>query len=563
MIYRLLYSYRSIQRSFPLTLTEHNQRLLFRGNNKEAFFTSDKYTPPVSYSAKMSFFETLKQEQLKAIEGIGREKRIEKQHERGSLTARERLDLLFDRNTFIETDQLKTHRCREFGMDIDDNTIPGDGVICGRGEVNGRTVLAFSQDFTVLGGSLSETHAQKIVKLMETAQRISVPIIGINDSGGARIQEGIDSLAGYADVFARNVDASGVIPQVSVIMGPCAGGAVYSPAMMDFIFMVERTSYMFVTGPDVVKTVTNEDVKKEQLGGSPIHTFQSGVAHRCFPNDILAIRALRKFIDFLPSSNDPSSHIIKNNTDSSKRKCPALDQLVPLNVNQPYDMISIIREIVDHRDIFEIMPNYAVNIITTFARMEGRTVGIVANNPLVLAGCLDSNASTKAARFVRFCNAFNIPIVTLVDVPGFLPGKEQEHGGIIRHGAKLLFAYAEADVPKVTVIIRKAYGGAYDVMSSKHLRGDYNYAWPSAEIAVMGAKGAVNILYKEKPEKEKIKREYEYTARFANPMLAAKRGFIDDIISPNETRIRICSDLKVLKTKFMTKHNRKHSNIPL
>jgi len=376
--------------------------------------------------------------------------------------------------------------------------IPGDGVVTGHGLVNGRIAYAFSQDFTVLGGSLSETHAQKICKIMDMALRIGAPVIGLNDSGGARIQEGVDSLAGYADVFQRNVDASGVVPQISLVMGPCAGGAVYSPAMTDFLFMVEQSSYMFVTGPDVVRTVTKEEVSKEDLGGTSVHTVKSGVAHGAYANDVAALRAMRKLLDYLPSSNEKSTLPSKPTEDSPLRSCDALKYLVPDDPNTPYDMKHVISSIVDNHDFFEILPNYASNIVTAFARMEGQTVGIVANNPLTLAGCLDIGSSTKAARFVRFCNAFNIPIVTLVDVPGFLPGVGQEHGGIIRHGAKLLFAYAEATVPKVTVITRKAYGGAYDVMSSKHLRGDCNYAWSGAEVAVMGAKGAVEIIFRGK-----------------------------------------------------------------
>jgi len=441
------------------------------------------------------------------------------------------------------------------------NQVPGDGVITGHGKVNGRYLYAFSQDFTVFGGSLSETHAEKIVKIMEMAMRVGVPVIGINDSGGARIQEGVDSLAGYADVFQANVDASGVVPQISVIMGPCAGGAVYSPAMTDFIFMVESTSYMFVTGPDVVKTVTNEEVSKEDLGGSKVHVSKSGVAHGKFDNDVIAMNAMRRLLDFLPSSNDKETLPTRETTDPPDRLVPELRHIVPDDANYPYNMKDIIRQIVDHGDIFEIMPEMAKNIIIGFARMEGRTVGIVGNNPLTLAGCLDINASNKAARFVRFCDAFNIPLVTFVDVPGFLPGTEQEDGGIIRHGAKLLFAYAEASVPKVTVITRKAYGGAYDVMASKHLRVDCNYAWPGTEIAVMGAQGAVNVLHRGDGDMEE--RIAEYTEKFANPMIAAQRGFVDDIIDPQDTRRILCNDLRLLRTKSMPEIKKKHSNIPL
>lgn len=508
---------------------------------------------------KLKFKERLEQERQKSMLGGGL-KRIERQHAKGSLTARERLELLFDDGTFHELDQLKSHRCHEFGME--QQKYPGDGIVTGYGKVNGRFVYAFSQDFTVLGGSLSATHAQKMVKIMEMAKRVGAPVIGLNDSGGARIQEGVDSLGGYADVFQANVDASGVIPQISVIMGPCAGGAVYSPAMTDFIFMVESTSYMFVTGPEVVKTVTNEDVTKEDLGGSKVHVSKSGVAHGDFENDVAALRAMRRLLDFLPSSNDKATLPVKEVTDPGDRLVPQVARLVPDDPNTAYDMKDVIRQIVDNGDMFEIMPEMAQNIVTGFARFEGHTVGVIGNNPLTLAGCLDINASNKAARFVRFCDAFNIPLVTFVDVPGFLPGTEQEFGGIIRHGAKLLFAYAEASVPKVTIITRKAYGGAYDVMASKHLRADCNYAWPGAEIAVMGAKGAVNILYGGKGRNidEDIA---EYTDRFANPMVAAQRGFVDDIINPQDTRRIICNDLRILRTKKMPDIPKKHSNIPL
>jgi propionyl-CoA carboxylase beta chain len=411
---------------------------------------------------KANFRKRLATEREKSLLGGGQD-RIDKQHARGSLTARERIELLFDNNSFRELDALKSHRCTEFGMEK--RQFPGDGIITGHGLINNRVVYAFSQDFTVMGGSLSETHAEKMVKIMDMAMRVGAPLVGLNDSGGARIQEGVDSLGGYADVFQKNVDASGVIPQISLVMGPCAGGAVYSPAMTDFIFMVENTSYMFVTGPDVVKTVTNETVTKEELGGASAHTSKSGVAHGSFPNDVAALRAMRRLMDYLPSSNDKATLPTKEVTDPVDRLSPALERLVPDDPNTPYDMKDVIRHLVDHGDMFEIMPNSAQNIVTAFARMGGETVGVVANNPLTLAGCLDIGASVKAARFVRFCDAFNIPLVTLVDVPGFLPGTGQEHGGIIRHGAKLLFAYAEANVPKITVIVRKAYGGAYDVMS--------------------------------------------------------------------------------------------------
>ncbi|KAL3776621.1 hypothetical protein ACHAWO_012253 [Cyclotella atomus] len=485
--------------------------------------------------------------------------RIAKQHAKGSLTARERIDLLFDQGSFREVDGLVVHRCEEFGMGK--NRVPGDGVVVGHGLINGRRVYCFAQDFTAYGGSLGEAHAKKIGKIMDMALRVGAPVIGLNDSGGARIQEGTDSLAGYADIFQRNVDASGVIPQISVIMGPCAGGAVYSPAMTDFIFMVDTTSYMFVTGPEVVKTVTNETVTKEELGGASVHASgKSGVAHGSYPNDVAALRAMRTLLDYLPSSNDESTMPERPVIDDPHRLVPTLDQLVPDDPNQPYDMKDIIREIVDNETMFEIQPDYAQNIVTAFGRMEGRTVGIVGNNPMTLAGCLDINASEKAARFVRFCDAFNIPILTFVDVPGFLPGTGQEHGGIIRHGAKLLFAFAQATVPKITVISRKAYGGAYDVMASKHLKGDANYAWPGAEIAVMGAKGAVEIIFR---GQDVEKNTADYRDRFANPMVAAQRGFIDDVIEPHDTRRIICDDLRLLRSKKMHTIPRKHSNIPL
>uniref|UniRef100_A0A7S4MQM9 Propionyl-CoA carboxylase beta chain, mitochondrial n=1 Tax=Odontella aurita TaxID=265563 RepID=A0A7S4MQM9_9STRA len=529
---------------------------------------------------KASFRARLSRERERSLAGGG-PARVARQHARGSLTARERLDALFDPGTFRESDALKAHRCQEFGMggggggnedddDDDDgdnsNRIPGDGVVTGRGEVNGRTVYAFSQDFTVFGGSLSETHAQKITKVMDMALRAGCPVVGLNDSGGARIQEGVDSLAGYCDIFQANVDASGVVPQLSLVMGPCAGGAVYSPAMTDFIFMVDRTSYMFVTGPEVVKTVTNEDVTKEDLGGSAVHTARSGVAHGSFPNDLEALRGMRRLLDYLPSNNDDRDDGLPPPalpvTDPPDRPVPSLRNLVPDDPNTPYDMKHVMREVVDHGEFFEIQPDASRNIVTAFARMEGRTVGIVGNNPSTLAGCLDIGASTKAARFVRFCDAFRIPLVTFVDVPGFLPGTAQEHDGIIRHGAKLLFAYAEANVPKVTIICRKAYGGAYDVMSSKHLRGDANYAWPGAEVAVMGARGAAEIIFR---GRDVDVHAAEYARRYANPMIAARRGFVDDIIEPEETRRIVCDDLRVLRKKRMTgdRHPRKHSNIPL
>jgi len=492
----------------------------------------------------------------------GGERRIAAQHAKGKLTARERIEVLLDEGSFEEWDMFKEHRCTDFGMEKEH--IPGDGVVTGYGTINGRLVFVFSQDFTVFGGSLSEAHAEKICKIMDQAMKVGAPVIGLNDSGGARIQEGVASLGGYADVFQRNVLASGVIPQISMIMGPCAGGAVYSPAMTDFIFMVKDTSYMFVTGPDVVKTVTHEEVTAEELGGAVTHTTRSGVADAAFENDIEALLQLRRFFDFLPLNNREKPPV-RPTSDVAERMEPSLDTLVPDNPNQPYDIKELILKVVDEGDFFEIQPDYAKNIVVGFGRMEGRTVGFVANQPMVLAGCLDIKSSIKAARFVRFCDAFNIPIVTFVDVPGFLPGTAQEYGGIIKHGAKLLYAYAEATVPKITVITRKAYGGAYDVMASKHLRGDVNFAWPTAEIAVMGPKGAVEIIFRdEKNDPEKIAaREAEYREKFANPFVAARRGYIDDVIMPHATRKRICRSLAMLEDKKLENPWRKHGNIPL
>jgi propionyl-CoA carboxylase beta chain len=492
----------------------------------------------------------------------GGEKRIAAQHGKGKLTARERLEVLLDPNSFEEWDMYVEHRSSDFGMA--EQKIPGDGVVTGYGTINGRLVFVFSQDFTVFGGSLSEAHAEKICKIMDQAMQVGAPVIGLNDSGGARIQEGVASLAGYADVFQRNVLASGVVPQISLIMGPCAGGAVYSPAMTDFIFMVKDSSYMFVTGPDVVKTVTHESVTQEELGGAVTHTTRSGVADLAFENDVEALLQLRRFVDFLPASNRGKPPV-RPTTDSADRAEASLDTLIPANPNKPYDMKELILKIVDDGDFFELQPSYAGNIVIGFARMEGATVGIVANQPLVLAGCLDIASATKAARFVRFCDCFEIPILTLVDVPGFLPGTAQEFGGIIKHGAKLLFAFAEATVPKVTLITRKAYGGAYDVMSSKHLRGDVNFAWPSAEIAVMGSKGAVEIIFRGDigdPAKIEARTE-EYREKFANPFVAASRGFIDDVITPHGTRRRICRSLAMLRDKKLGNPWKKHDNIPL
>ncbi|MBK1839013.1 acyl-CoA carboxylase subunit beta [Azospirillum sp. YIM B02556] len=492
----------------------------------------------------------------------GGEKRIAGQHAKGKLTARERIDLFLDEGSFEEFDMFVEHRCVDFGME--GQKIPGDGVVTGHGTVNGRLVFVFSQDFTVFGGALSEAHAEKICKIMDQALKVGAPVIGLNDSGGARIQEGVASLGGYAEVFQRNVDASGVIPQISMIMGPCAGGAVYSPAMTDFIFMVKDSSYMFVTGPDVVKTVTHEVVTAEELGGAVTHSTKSGVADLAFENDVEALLQLRRFVDFLPSSNREKAPV-RPCSDPLDREDFSLDTLVPENPNKPYDMKELILKIVDEGDFFELQPEYAKNILIGFARMNGSTVGIVANQPMVLAGCLDIDSSKKAARFVRFCDAFEIPILTLVDVPGFMPGTSQEYGGIIKHGAKLLYAYAEATVPKVTVITRKAYGGAYDVMSSKHLRGDVNYAWPSAEIAVMGAKGAVEIIFRgDIGDAAKIEaRTEEYKQKFANPFVAASRGYIDDVIMPHGTRRRVTKALSMLKNKQLQNPWRKHDNIPL
>ena len=489
-------------------------------------------------------------------------KRIEAQHKRGKLTARERLQLLLDDGSFEEFDMFVEHRCIDFGME--QSKIPGDGVVTGWGTINGRVVYVFAKDFTVFGGSLSEAHAQKITKVQDMALKNRAPIIGLFDAGGARIQEGVAALGGYGEVFRRNVIASGVIPQISVIMGPCAGGDVYSPAMTDFIFMVRDTSYMFVTGPDVVKTVTNEEVTAEELGGASVHTTRSSIADRAFDNDVECLLQIRKLMDFLPENNmEPVPHLPTK--DSINRVEMSLDTLIPDNPNKPYDMKELILKVVDEGDFFEIQGAFAKNMVTGFARMGGSTVGIIANQPMVLAGVLDSDASRKAARFVRFCDCFNIPLVTFVDVPGFLPGTAQEYGGLIKHGAKLLFAYAQATVPKVTVITRKAYGGAYDVMSSKHIGGDLNYAWPTAEIAVMGAKGAAEILYRaELGDKEKIAARIEdYKSRFGNPFIAAERGYIDEVIAPYNTRYRVTRALNMLRNKQEEMPWKKHDNIPL
>ena len=496
----------------------------------------------------------------------GGEERLQRQRAAGKLTARERINLLFDPDSFEETDKLVTHRCLDFGMA--DQVIPGDGVIAGHGRVDGRVVYAFAQDFTVFGGSLSETNAAKIVKVMDLAMKMGAPIVGLNDSGGARIQEGVLSLGGYADIFLRNTLASGVVPQISAIMGPCAGGAVYSPAITDFTIMVRGSSYMFVTGPDVIKTVTHEDVSKEDLGGAMTHNEKSGVAHFAVDDDRACLALIRNLLGFLPSNNlDPAP--VVSTTDPPDREDETLDRLIPSSPNQPYDMLDLIHAIADEGEFLEVHQHFARNLIVGFARLGGRSVGIVANQPAHLAGVLDIDASVKGARFVRFCDAFNIPLVTFEDVPGFLPGTAQEFGGIIRHGAKLLYAFAEATVPKVTVITRKAYGGAYCVMSSKHLRTDVNYAWPSAEVAVMGPEGAVNVLFKKElesaadPAAERARRVAEFRDKFASPFVAAARGFVDEIIQPRATRNKLILALATLSTKRDKNPPKKHGNIPL
>jgi len=513
----------------------------------------------------MDRIKYLEELERRAEEGGG-EERLRRHHDAGKLTARERIDLLFDAGTFQEIDKLVTHRCRDFGMS--DQVIPGDGVVAGQGRVDGRVVYAFAQDFTVFGGSLSETNAAKIVKIMDLALKMGAPIVGLNDSGGARIQEGVLSLGGYADIFLRNTLASGVIPQISAIMGPCAGGAVYSPAITDFNIMVEGTSYMFVTGPDVIRTVTHEEVTKEELGGAMTHNATSGVAHFAVPDDRECLRLVRELLGYLPSNNvdDPPR---RETADPIDREDDALDRLVPASPNQPYDILDLIHAVVDDGVFLEVHRYFARNIVVGLARLGGRSVGLVANQPAYLAGTLDIDASVKAARFVRFCDAFNIPLVTFEDVPGFLPGTRQEFGGIIRHGAKLLFAFAEATVPKVTVITRKAYGGAYCVMSSKHIRTDVNFAWPTAEIAVMGPEGAVNILYKREldsaddPDRLRAERVAEFREKFANPYVAASRGFVDEVIQPRQTRARLIAALAGLETKRDRNPPKKHGNIPL
>ncbi|TPX33611.1 acetyl-CoA carboxylase [Synchytrium microbalum] len=521
-------------------------------------FTSTRRNYASEASSKeKALVEAIENKRKEAFLGGGQH-RIDTQHKKGKLTARERVDLLLDAGSFREYDAFVEHQCVDFGMEK--QKITGDGVVTGWGTINGRLVYVFSQDFTTFGGSLSKMHAQKICKIMDQAVLVGAPVIGLNDSGGARIQEGVDSLAGYADIFQRNVMASGVVPQISMIMGPCAGGAVYSPALTDFTFMVRDTSYLFVTGPEVVKAVTNEEVTQEDLGGAKAHTTKSGVAHLAFDNDIEALSQLRDFVDFLPLSNR-SDVPVRPTEDSATREDPVLNTIVPADSTKAYDIKDVIARVVDDSRFFEIAPDSAKNMVIGFGRLDGATVAIVANQPLVSSGVLDITSSVKAARWIRFADAFNIPVLTFVDVPGFLPGTNQEHGGIIRHGAKLLYAYAEATVPKITVITRKAYGGAYDVMSSKHLRGDMNYSWPTGEIAVMGAKGAVEIIFR--AAKDKGAAEAEYIEKFANPLPAAQRGFVDDIILPSTTRRRIIEDLKMLKNKARENPKKKHGNIPL
>ena len=511
----------------------------------------------------MNQLDELRRRHLAAEQGGGEERRL-RQHKEGKLSARERIDLLLDEGSFTETDKLVQHRSREFGMD--EQVIPGDGFVTGYGQIHGRLTFVFAQDFTVFGGSLSESNAQKICKIMDLALRSGAPVIGLNDSGGARIQEGVVSLGGYADIFLRNTLASGVIPQISAIMGPCAGGAVYSPAITDFVFMVEGTSYMFVTGPDVLRTVTHENVSKEELGGSMTHNSLSGVGHFVAPNDCDCVRMIRELLTFLPQNNRDDAPR-RETADPPDRADAALDTIVPGESNLPYDIKTVIGHVVDDAYFFEIQEHFARNLVIGFARVDGRSIGIVANQPAFLAGCLDINSSVKGARFVRFCDAFNIPILTFEDVPGFLPGTDQEFGGIIRHGAKLLYAYAEATVPKVTIITRKAYGGAYCVMGSKHIRTDVNLAWPTAEIAVMGPEGAAKIVYRRElaagDASTLVAKTEEFRQRFANPFTAAERGFIDDVIEPRETRARVISALRMLENKVDHNPRKKHGNIPL
>eukprot|EP00030_Apusomonadida_sp_AF-17_P004522 a510533_183.p1 GENE.a510533_183~~a510533_183.p1 ORF type:complete len:569 (-),score=268.38 a510533_183:11-1690(-) len=532
------------------------QTLRASSSSSDAGAASPKFKPALKPAKTPAELKIASMRQASLIGGG--QKRIDKQHQGGKLTARERIEVLLDAGSFREQDAFVTHRCTDFsGIE----NIPGDGVVTGHGMINGRLAFVFSQDFTVSGGSLSETHAMKICKIMDAAMKVGAPVIGLNDSGGARIQEGVMSLAGYAEVFQRNVMSSGVIPQISVIMGPCAGGAVYSPAITDAVFMVRDSSYMFVTGPDVVKAVTHEDITQAELGGAMTHAKKSGVAHLTFENDIEALLRVRDFFDYLPLSNREAPPR-REFQDDRTRDAPELNYVVPADAATPYNMKNVIKSVVDDGEFYEMMPDFAKNIVIGFARMEGRTVSIVANQPDELAGVLDINSSVKAARWVRFCDAFNIPIITFVDVPGFLPGTHQEHGGIIKHGAKLLYAYCEATVPKLTVITRKAYGGAYDVMSSKHIRGDRNYSWPTGEIAVMGADGAAKILFRH-DEKNLPKHVADYKDRFATPIAAAQRGFIDDIIEPAKTRRILCEDLDLLEGKRLENPPRKHGNIPL
>lgn len=507
----------------------------------------------------------LLQEKIKAAKAGGGEKRIASQHKKGKLTARERIQILLDEGSFQELGMLVEHRCKDFGMEKEH--FPGDGVVTGYGTINGRLVYVFSQDFTIFGGSLSETHAEKICKIMDLAMQNGAPLIGLNDSGGARIQEGVVSLGGYADIFHRNVKASGVIPQLSAVMGPCAGGAVYSPAITDFILMVENTSYMFVTGPNVVKTVTHESITSEELGGAHAHATKSGVTHFACANEVECIETIKKLLGYIPQNCEEDAPVYSYEKSDESR--PALKNMIPANPNQPYDMKEVIAELIDPDSFLEIHQDYAENIVVGFGRIAGRSIGIVANQPAVLAGVLDISASRKGARFVRFCDAFNIPLLVLVDVPGFLPGTDQEWNGIITNGAKLLFALSEATVPKVTMITRKAYGGAYDVMNSKHIGADLNFAFPTAEIAVMGPKGAVEIIFKKEinaakdPEKKLDEKVKEYTEKFANPYLAAARGFIDEVILPEEARSRLISGFKMLENKVANMPRKKHGNIPL
>ena len=511
---------------------------------------------------KFNNLHKLEQKRIEATQGGGQQ-RIDAQHEKGKLTARERIEVLLDPDSFEEYGLYVEHRCMDFGME--NKKQAGDGVVTGHGTINGRLVFIYSQDFTVMGGSLGEAHAKKICRIMDKAMEVGAPVIGINDSGGARIQEGVDSLGGFGDIFQKNIDASGVIPQISLIMGPCAGGSVYSPALTDFVLMVEKSSYMFVTGPDVVKTVTHEDITQEDLGGAKVHSEKSGVAHLTFKSDIEALLQARRLINFLPLSNKHKVPKIPT-SDNADRVDVSLDTLIPENSNQPYNMKELVEKILDEGDFFEIQPNYANNIVVGFGRLEGETVGVVANQPMNLAGCLNIEASEKAARFIRFCDCFNIPIITFVDVPGFLPGKDQEHNGIIRHGAKLLYAYGEATVPKITVIARKAYGGAYIVMNSKHLKGDVNYAWANAEIAVMGPEGAVEIIFRNEIKENKISKDEivaGYKEKFASPFVAASRGFLDEVIRPRNTRKRVCKALQILKNKKTEKPWKKHDNLPL